>query len=101
MKQVKHNNLPFCFLASGAPLLGGSADGAKGIFGLYWVRVGCGPVFGPTLKKDLVPYLSPHHNRGFSMLYSWCDTGGCSSFTNSLPLADCSQGQPEGSLFDS
>ena len=26
----------------------------------------------------------PHHNRASCMLYVWCDTGGCSSFTNSL-----------------
>ena len=36
----------------------------------------------PTLQ------LAPHHNRPSPMLYGWCDTGGCSSFTNSLPHID-------------
>ena len=30
----------------------------------------------------------PHHNRHSSMLYGCYDTGGCSSFTNSLPHID-------------
>ena len=30
----------------------------------------------------------PHHNTGSSMLYGWCDTEGCSPFTNSLPHID-------------
>ena len=46
-----------CFLASGLPPLRG-ADVAEGIFGFCWMRVGCGPASGPTLKKGLVPYLS-------------------------------------------
>ena len=25
-----------------------------------------------------------HHNKNFTMLYAWCETGGYSSFTNSL-----------------
>ena len=32
----------------------------------------------------------PHHISASSMLYTWCDTEGCSSFTNSLPHTDSS-----------
>ena len=28
-----------------------NADGAEGIFGFCWMRVGCGPASGPTLKR--------------------------------------------------
>ena len=41
-----------CFLASGAPTLGG-ADRAECIFGFCRMRVGCEPASGPTLKKAL------------------------------------------------
>ena len=40
-----------------------------------------------TLHLVQIPHLAPH-NRAFYMLYSWCDTGGCSSFTNSSPHID-------------
>ena len=30
----------------------------------------------------------PHYNQASSMLYGWCDTGACSSFTNSSPNID-------------
>ena len=30
----------------------------------------------------------PHHKWASSMLYDWCDTGGCSSLTNYLPYID-------------
>ena len=52
--------------------------------------------------------IPPHHNKATSMLYGWCDSGDCSSFTNSLPyisrkvkLSPFSRGWPEGSLFES
>ena len=43
-----------------------------------------------TLHLVQIPYFTigkcpPHYNRTSSMLYGWCDTGGCSSFSNSLP----------------
>ena len=41
-----------------------------------------------------------HHNRASSMLYSWCDTGGCSSFTNSSQHIDPLL-NPKISNFDS
>ena len=38
----------------------------------------------PDANPDLAIGKShPQHNRAYSKLYSWCDTGGCSAFTNS------------------
>ena len=39
----------------------------------------------PNFATDKSP---PQHNRASSMLFGWCDTGGCSTFTNSSPHID-------------